>query len=557
MSFIHISTRAARRTVVLAALVTSGLGGCETVRPSPLATGDGAEADEEELGSSGSALTLSVGGATLRLRNASPPGTRVAVSGSGFSAGEEVRLTLDDEAVGEGQADDAGNLDTSFEVSAETLPGVYLLRAETALGGASGSERFAVRTDFAQGGFNASQTRHNPYENVLDASNVGGLVRKWRSGNWAPMQGRVTAAATRLFAVSDVGYPEFDDDFNATLHRTVVAINKGNRFSQGSQERLWFGLLGPGPNEGEGPRSVAAAYGSIYAGGSEGLLAFPQDCRTDGERCTTFWSGHTGGLISPPTVYRNVVYVQSGGRLYAFPSSCAASSCGPLWNAASGGPWWQSAAVYKNRVYVLGFPAGTSGTTLSVYPVGCRTDGGECAPLWQSPVPGATFEGAPVLANDRLFLPSGSALHAYRYDCGAGGQVCAPLWKATGRLFDDQPSVANGVVYANGIQEHLFPGEEFGGAAWPVDCRSDGGECSPLWRSAESMGFFGPSAVTNDLVISLVAYDAHCASDGRICPVLWNVGASPNGYLGTATVSDGMVYIPAEDNKLYAFGLPH
>lgn len=117
------------------------------------------------------------------------------------------------------------------------------------------------------------------------------------------------------------------------------------------------------------------------------------------------------------------------------------------------------------------------------------------------------------------------------------------------------PAVANGIVYAKGYQLGVFPAaEEFGGGAWKVDCRRDGGECMPLWRSSGSLVSRGRPLVANGLVGTTSLYSTDCPA-GQICSPVFEAEAVTGSFADTAAISDGVLYLPARDRKLYAYGL--
>ncbi|MFZ5896453.1 MAG: hypothetical protein ACOY0T_35695 [Myxococcota bacterium] len=504
----------------------------------------------EEQASTAAPLTIALGNAELRLRNAAPPGTSVTVTGSGFAPGAEVQLTLDSEPVANAIAAIDGTIHLEFEISLDMQPGVYMLSATSA--GSSGSARFAVRTDFAQDGFAPNYARYNPYENVVGPDNVLSLQRRWRSTNLSPLRGRIIVAGARLFAT---GIPELSI---GDYERWLYAVGKG------SHDWLWYAKLGAANGVFQRKTAVAAAYGFVYVGAADGLRVYPQDCRADFGECLPAWTGPTGSHASTPVVYRNTVYLNSAGTLYAFPSSCPTTSCGPLWTAASGADYSLAVAIYKNTVYTVGTPQAGSPSVLAAYPVDCRNDGNACDPLWQSPIEGEPYD-TPVLSNDRIFLVTGTALRAYRYDCGLGGATCTPLWRATGERFTTAPAVAEGVVYSEGRQPALFPSDSYFASAWAVNCRSNGGECRPLMRFAtifrDSDADLGPGFANGIIYHGAGAFPVDlCPRDATICSIPRWVppaeGRSPNGYGGPGTISDGVLYIPGLDNKIYAYGLP-
>ncbi|MFZ5893030.1 MAG: hypothetical protein ACOY0T_18360 [Myxococcota bacterium] len=501
----------------------------------------------EKLAFTAERLTIALGNAELRLPNAAPPGTSVTVTGTGFAPGAEVQLTLDSDPVANAVAAADGTVSLEFQISADMPPGIYTLSANSA--GSSGSARFAVRTDFAQDGFAPNYARYNPYENVVGPDNVLSLQRRWRSTNLSPLRGRIIVAGARLFAT---GIPELSI---GDYERWLYAVGKGSR------DWLWYAKLGAANGVFQRKTAVAAAYGFVYVGAADGLRVYPQDCRADFGECLPAWTGPTASHASTPVVYRNTVYLNSGGTLYAFPSSCPTTSCGPLWTAPSGADYSLAVAIYKNTVYTVGTPQVGSSSVLAAYPVDCRNDGNVCDPLWQSPIEGEPYD-TPVLSNDRIFLVTGTALRAYRYDCGLDGATCTPLWRATGERFTAAPAVAEGVVYAQGTQPALFRNETYYSSAWAVNCRSNGGECRPLMRFAtifhDVTADLGPAFANGVVYTNSGAIPvSQCARDSSICPApLWAADIIPDGYGGPGSISDGVLYIPGLDNKIYAYGLP-
>src|SRR5439155_502446 len=93
--------------------------------------------------------------------------------------------------------------------------------------------------------------------------------------------------------------------------------------------------------------------------------------------------GPRGGL-RPAEGLRGVAYVGSGdGKLYAFAAAgCGASTCAPLWTAATGGPIYSSPAVAGGTVYV-----GSNDDKLYAFAAsGCGAP--TCAALWTGTTPG-------------------------------------------------------------------------------------------------------------------------------------------------------------------------
>jgi hypothetical protein len=117
---------------------------------------------------------------SIRLSRAvGPPTTETVVRGQGFEPGEVVDLTFDTELVEQAMAGGTGRFSTPITVPAEALPGAHTVTATGQSSGLSDSATFTVRTDWPKFHFDLANTGHNPYENVLDPSNVSGLEPRW------------------------------------------------------------------------------------------------------------------------------------------------------------------------------------------------------------------------------------------------------------------------------------------------------------------------------------------------------------------------------------------
>ena len=292
------------------------------------------QACEAEGGSD--TLALSLGDATVLTRRSAPPGSSLLVGGRSFEPHEEVEVRLAGTTLGATSADDTGSFCVRFHIPGDLTPSVYDLAFEAQEAGTRAEARFAIRTDWAQGSFSASRTSFNPFENLLSRSNIDSLTLRTSSPLPLPLTGRTVVASTRIFALMD-GLPDGTRDTHALA-----------AFSKGSGDFLWWAPLGGplGADQALVTRAVAATGGLVYAAGDSGLLVFDQACRADGQECEPAWRGLTDGHAATPTVYRDAVYTQAGRTLYAFPTQCSESSCGPLWTAETGGDARFPVAVY-------------------------------------------------------------------------------------------------------------------------------------------------------------------------------------------------------------------
>ena len=118
------------------------------------------------------------------LPSAGPPTTEVIIGGTGFGSSERVDLAVGDVRVGTVEASSAGRFSAQATVPASARPGPLLVSATGQTGGESAVATFTVRTDWPMLGFEPHRTSFNPYENILNPSNVGGLTLRWRVGSY-------------------------------------------------------------------------------------------------------------------------------------------------------------------------------------------------------------------------------------------------------------------------------------------------------------------------------------------------------------------------------------
>ena len=111
-----------------------------------------------------------------------PPTTRVAVKGRGFAPNEGISLSFDDAVIAQTNADGTGKFTTKIRVPSSALPGDHTVKATGQQSGRVGQATFTVRADWTRFHFDLADTGYNPYENVLNAGDVGGLLPKWTIG---------------------------------------------------------------------------------------------------------------------------------------------------------------------------------------------------------------------------------------------------------------------------------------------------------------------------------------------------------------------------------------
>jgi hypothetical protein len=386
---------------------------------------------------------------------------------------------------------------------------------------------------------------------VMAAAGVGWLIASFSPASRPP----VTATASPTPSPLDT----------STLHLAWTAYLPGGTFDLG----------------------IAHDAQHLYLRDESGVVAYPLNCS---DPCSPSWRGAVPGRVISQTVAvsQGVVVVTSDAGMWAFGSDCSSdgSLCPPLWKATppQGAnsflaplAWgdvvrieYGVGAMPNHHVYALGFR------------LDCRTDGGECEPLWQADlgvgiafVPGTVQDGVfyqqvgdvltgyeagcesdgtscqpvfsvralgdshtdasslsgPVLAGDELLVTSGGGgIYAYRPGCGT---ECQPLWsgRASGSL-EAPPRIAGDTAVV-AVREGIV--------AFPLDCRHDGGTCDPAWRGhVENFATLeyadGERVVAVDHFdrgAGIIVFPSRCAGD---CTPLWS--AKPSGQV-RGVASDG------------------
>jgi len=292
-----------------------------------------------------------------------PPGTKVRVSGSGFSPNAAIDIYFDttDEALA--NANGSGSFSNIvIPVPSSALPGEHWVSAEQVSSETGAQAPFRVNTNWLEFGFTANGKRLNPYENVLNPSTVGAIGVQWSypTGNGVYSS---PAVANGVVYVS-------------SYDKNVYALNAT------TGAKLWSYTTGSGV-----PSSPAVANGVVYVGsGDNNVYALNA---TTGAK---LWSYATGNLVdSSPAVANGVVYVGSVDfNVYAL-------------NATTGAKLWS----YRTGFYVESSPAVANGVVYvgsdddNVYALNATTG----AELW-SYTTGNLVPSSPAVANGVVYVGS-------------------------------------------------------------------------------------------------------------------------------------------------------
>ncbi len=450
-----------------------------------------------------------------------PPSSTITVSGQNFGDAENVNIKMG--TILASAQTVAGSFSTSLTIPRTTLPATYTVQAVGSTSSRTAQSPFLVQTNWNNFGFDTQRSHYNPYENILNTSNVNSqsLKLKWSYSTLnnvttspAVADGYVYIASAdhKLDAINaKTGKRHWFFDAKSPLYGSPTVANGVvyiltynytlHAFDAATGARLWSAVIGNAKLGYPNQSTPIVVNGVVYIGsGNNNLYAF-NAAGCGNLTCMPLWSATTGGAInSSPAVVNGVVYVGStDGNLYAFDATSGTQK----WMAATGSSIMATPAVANGNVYI----GSTDGTFYVFNASGCGS--ATCSPLWTYATGNQIFSSAAV-ANGVIYVGSNDdKLYAFKA-AGCGKTTCQPLWIAPvgntlSAAINSSPSVANGVVYVGSNNGNLYAFKA-AGCGKPT--------CSPLWTYTTG----GP------------------------------VKSSP-------AIANGYIYFGSYDFKVYAFGI--
>ena len=372
--------------------------------------------------------------------------------------------------------------------------------------------------NWPQFNFEPGLTGYNPFESVLNPSNVGSLTVKWSSTT-----GNITSQPVIANGILYVG----------TQSQQVDAYDANTGIF------LWNYAT-----EGAVTRTSAVANGIVYV---PGIALYALDANTG----ALIWQVENDGQL-PVTVVKNIVYGQdNGGNLVALNAQTGAL----IWKYNAGSAINSGIAVVNGVAYA----ATRNGDVWAL-------DGNTGALIWSrhfgvSPTPQPTLYtsfGGLSFANATVYVAAADYKSQY-YIYALKASTGATIWKSqsVGQFSDEStPAVANGMVYVAGRSTVYGISAAAGSLVWQMALPNSAGALSPIvangvvYVESFQVGGFGHDFFAID------ALDASTGTD------LWEHVSVVFSPLRTPTpaVVNGMVYGPANDENssiaIGAFGLP-
>jgi hypothetical protein len=305
----------------------------------------------------------------------------------------------------------------------------------------SAQKAFTVNTDWTMSGFIPQNRGYNPYENMVDASNVNQLTETWI----APIYNLANFVP---FVVVN------GNVFSTDIHGGVHAYSSAG-------VSLWTATIA---NTFPANAPVSANGLVFFGDGSGNVYAFKMNCRTDGGVCAPTWTTSIGAdVTSGLTLYKGKLYAPSDDNSFHVLDPATGSEGTPIYAQdkthgaidtpiafAADGTFFYGSGNYFSYSFP-NFNTGYSNRGNQVSPIAVygRTAfftlfsgnlyefGGA---NWNVTVPGGGCGSAPVVANSVVYAGGCSGIGAY--SAIDGGVV----WTiATGPVFG--LSLANGVLY--------------------------------------------------------------------------------------------------------------
>lgn len=379
-----------------------------------------------------------------------PPTTNLKVTGMGFGASETVVITFDANQVGTATTDSNGSFSTKITVPASALPGHHTVKATGNTSHLSAHATFVVRTNWAMSGFDPQGDNANPYENVLNTSNVSNLTQNW----------------VQQFSSPSGNTPIV---YNGILYE---GANEFSALNASTGTPLWTYPISTDV-------AAAAANDIVYVS-SDQLYAL------HAKTGKLIWSAQTGSIYSSPIVVNNIVYVGSwdNSALYAFNATTGAL----IWTASTGSPVFGNPIVTNGVVYILG---------KYLYAFDAKTG----SQLWKNSL--TSGYGTTLAAENGILYTnvSNGTLSALN---GITGKT---IWTTSineGQLNDVAPAIANGVVYVAANYLYAFNAQT-GIQVWSTSLNDNPG-CPPtvangvVYLSETYDGFFTFNAATGKYI---------------------------------------------------------
>ena len=394
------------------------------------------------------------------------PPVVIQVSATNFPASTAVDIYFDTVDVALAVTSATGGFSKiNVTVPTTAVPGThYVTGVARGTTGTSAQATFTVQANWAQFRYSAVHHGRNPYENVLNTTNVGSIDLDWSYAT--------TGALTSSPAVSGgIVYVGSADDNLYAINATTGVL-------------VWKFLTGNSIVD-----SSPAVVGTTDYFCSSDYNLYAINATTGAQ----IWKFATGGAInSSPAVIGGTVYIGStDDNVYAINATTGAQ----VWKFATAGKVSSSPAVSEEVVYV-----GSQDENL--YALNARTG----VELWKYAGAGA-FE-SPAVFNGTVYVGSDDGVLTW-INAYSGDYIVKATFSSA--VVITPTSVANGIVYIGNANGYVYG---FYVVVSPIEG----------WRAATGGAVTGAPAIANGVVyvasqdFSLYAYDLNGSTQVKSPP---------------------------------------
>lgn len=363
-----------------------------------------------------------------------PPTTKILVSGTGWGQNTTVDIYFDKLREAFAVTDGSGIFsNVPIYAPGEAQPGKHLITAVETKNGERTQQTFLVQTDWRQAHFSPDHRGLNPYENLVDGSNVANLKLKWkfRTGNFV-VSSPAVADGIVFFGSDDTHVYALDANTGKQLWTFATngyvdaspAEDNGQVYI-GSEDHNLYALdtkSGSLTYEFSGTAGFSdVTVGSEIYATSNFVLAFLPNLQWD-------WHSLSSAYGSPSTGY-NLICVGGGGNDNDATISARGLNGQILWQFNGNGPPSSTTVLADSMVF---FALGQDLYAL---------DASDGALKWTYHT--ENFVGTPASAHGVVYVGAGAVLYAL--DARSGNL----LWQNTdpSGYVIQKLSIANGLVY--------------------------------------------------------------------------------------------------------------
>ncbi len=433
--------------------------------------------------------------------NIGPPTTYLTVSGSGFPDSTAVNIYFDLTDLALVVTSSTGTFSAiSIQVPNSAVPGThYVTAVAEGTSGTAAQASYTVQTNWAQFHYSAEHKGRNPYENVLNSTNVAAIDLDWTytTGGALTSSPAISGGTVYVGSADDYLYA-----INATTGALVWKFKTGNSIIDSSP---------------------AVVNGTVYFGSTDDYL-YAVNATTGAQ----IWKFKTGGAInSSPAVVNGTVYIGStDDSVYAVNATTGAQN----WKFATGGQVLSSPAVANGVVYVGSYDD---------YVYAIKDNGTSGTQLWKYSTGGKVFS-SPAVSEGLVYVGSEvGSVFGIVSDTGVDQWKYTPSGTAYG--FDSSPAVFGGDLYI-GSDDGYFDALTSRGGAY-------------IWDVASATAYeVGSPCIANGIEYIGIGDNVYAIEQIVTADILW---AADTGALVTATptVVNGQLFIASQDFNLYAYDL--